>query len=383
MKVLLISRAVLAASYQRRLRELARIGVELTVITPPNWEHQKLEYREENGEYRLQVCQIGFAWPALGKLAHHTFYYKNASRFAEHGPWDIVHIDEEPFNFASYRSLQTLCPRRAKVVFFTWQNILKNYPPPFSFFEGSMFRRACAAVAGNAEAKDVLRVRGFSKPITVIPQFGVDAGDGHLRFDRDRIRKEFGVQDRFIIGYIGRIVPEKGIDTLVHAVAHLPREATLVVVGSGGFQKKIEEIVRAHGLSERVRWVSWVSSEAARKYTASFDVLVLPSRTTRNWKEQFGRVLLEAMACETCVVGSDSGEIPNVIGDAGLVFHEGNELELAAELKRLMDAPSLRESLGRRGRQRVLECFSHARHAKDTLSLYEKICAEAGDRLAL
>lgn len=383
MKVLLISRAVLAASYQGRLRELAKIGVDLTVITPPNWEHQKLECRDDDAGYQLRVCRTGLAWPVLGKLAHHTFYYKGASRVAERGRWDIIHIDEEPFNFACYSSLQMLCAAPARVVFFTWQNILKRYPPPFSFFEGSAFRRACAAIAGNAEAKNVLRHRGFSKPITVIPQFGVDGDDGHLRFDRRRIREEFGLHGRFVIGYIGRMVPEKGIDTLVHAVTHLPGEATLVLVGSGGFQKTLEEIVRAHGLSERVRWVPWVSSEEAKKYMASFDVFVLPSRTTPNWKEQFGRVLLEAMAFETCVVGSDSGEIPNVIGDAGLVFREGDEVELATKLRRLMDAPSLRESLGRSGRKRVLERFSLAGQAKATLSLYEQMCAGTGDGSAL
>jgi len=105
---------------------------------------------------------------------------------------------------------------------------------------------------------------------------------------------------------------------------------------------------------------------------------VLPSRTLSNVKEQFGRVLIEAMACERPVVGSDAGEIPNVIGEAGLIFHEGNEQELAGHVRRLMDDFSLRESLGRRGRERVLERFSYEKVGKDTVDFYRRICSDGG-----
>lgn len=379
MRVLLISRALLASAYQGRVRELAKLGVDLTVIVPHRWEYQKFENRpgDTNRGYQLRVCRTGLAWPALGKLANHTFYYKGVSHLAVNGSWDVVHIDEEPFNFACYRSLRTLCAGPAKVIFFSWQNILKRYPPPFDFFENSAFRRACGAIAGNAEAKDILRIRGFSKPVKVIPQFGVDA-EQPLPPDRSRVREELGLKGRFVVGYLGRIVAEKGIDTLVHAFARLPRETTLVLVGSGPFQKVVEKAVRALGLWGRIRWVPWVKSQDVVKFMVGFDVLVLPSRTTSHWKEQLGRVLLEAMVCETCVVGSNSGEIPNVIGDAGLVFHEGDELELAGQLRRLMEDASLRESLGRCGRQRVLEHFTHTKIARDTLSFYEQIRAGAG-----
>jgi len=104
-------------------------------------------------------------------------------------------------------------------------------------------------------------------------------------------------------------------------------------------------------------------------------VLALPSRTRPNIKEQFGRVLVEAMSCETCVVGSDSGEIPNVIGDAGLIFREGDERELAHRLHQLMDAPAVRESLRHRGRQRVLDHFTYAKIATDTVDFYRRICS--------
>jgi glycosyltransferase involved in cell wall biosynthesis len=101
-----------------------------------------------------------------------------------------------------------------------------------------------------------------------------------------------------------------------------------------------------------------------------FDVLVLPARTTPHWKEQFGHVLIEAMACETPIIGSDSGEIPNVIGDAGLTFPEGDAEALVGAIRRLMRDEDLRRDLARRGRERVLQHYTHECIAQETYRIY-------------
>jgi glycosyltransferase involved in cell wall biosynthesis len=175
------------------------------------------------------------------------------------------------------------------------------------------------------------------------------------------------------VGFVGRIHIEKGLDTLVRALTLLPKSCVLVLVGRGPYRAQLESLIGFLGLSERVRWVPWVSSDEVPEYMNAFDVLVLPSRTRSNWKEQFGRVLVEAMACETCVVGSDSGEIPNVVGDAGFVFHEGDERELAGHLQKLMDSPSLRELFHRYGRKRMLEHFTYAKIAADAVEFYKSV----------
>ncbi|MGA8184241.1 MAG: glycosyltransferase, partial [Terriglobia bacterium] len=154
----------------------------------------------------------------------------------------------------------------------------------------------------------------------------------------------------------------------------LSGDCTLALVGNGPDRLRLEALVEELGLGHRVRWMPWVKSNEVAEYMNAFDAMVLPSRTIRTWKEQFGRVLVEAMACETCVVGSDSGEIPNVIGDAGMVFHEGDERELADQLRKLMDDSSLRESIGRRGRERVLQHYTHEVIARDTAAFYEQVC---------
>ena len=105
-------------------------------------------------------------------------------------------------------------------------------------------------------------------------------------------------------------------------------------------------------------------------YFRGLDVLVAPSMSRPNWTEQFGRVLVESMACGVPVIGSSSGEIPNVIGDAGLIFPEGDVDGLASALQTLMDDPSRRDEMGARGRSRVLDKFTQARIVDETYAVY-------------
>jgi glycosyltransferase involved in cell wall biosynthesis len=106
---------------------------------------------------------------------------------------------------------------------------------------------------------------------------------------------------------------------------------------------------------------------------AALDCLVLPSRTTARWKEQFGRVLVEAMACGVPVVGSSSGEIPRVIGDAGAVVPEGDAGALTRAVRALADDPAECAALGARGRARVLRDFTQEQIVADTLGFYREL----------
>ncbi len=103
------------------------------------------------------------------------------------------------------------------------------------------------------------------------------------------------------------------------------------------------------------------------------DLLVLPSLTRPNWKEQFGRVLMEAMACQVPVLGSDSGEIPYVIGEGGRVVPEGDVAALRGAIAALSIAPDERRELGRRGRERVLAHYTQQRVAAETVALYRRL----------
>lgn len=150
--------------------------------------------------------------------------------------------------------------------------------------------------------------------------------------------------DLFTVGYAGRLVTSKGVDDLLKAVAAMQRPARLVLVGEGPERERLEA---APGVTVQIGW----SHENMNQALSQFDVLVLPSRTTPSWKEQFGRVLLEALWCGVPVVGSDSGEIPHLIErtGGGRIFPEGDVLALAAILDELADSPELCRSLAETG----------------------------------
>ena len=161
---------------------------------------------------------------------------------------------------------------------------------------------------------------------------------------------------------------------LLYAVRDLPGLWRLHIVGEGSQRDAIETQVLEMGLESRVTFEkSWLPSLRMPAFYRQLDALVLPSRTRPNWVEQFGRVLIEAMACGVPVIGSDCGEIPNVIGDAGLVFPEDDAPALRGHLEQLMRDAELWSSLSLRGRERVLTHFTQRAIAAQTMTVYQEM----------
>jgi glycosyltransferase involved in cell wall biosynthesis len=366
MRVLMVSKALVAGVYQRKLEELAALpDMQLLAVVPPFWSERRvgairLAPMFTEG-YELVVEAMRF------NGRHHVHYYPGLwDRVRAFRP-DLVHIDEEPYNLAAAHATLLARRTRARCVFFTWQNLNRRYPPPFSRFERYCYRNAAAAIAGNADAAVVLRQKGYHGPIDVIPQFGVDP-----EIFRPRERPP-GRGRPFTIGYYGRLVPEKGVDTLIKAAARLPSRPRVVVAGAGDSLLALRALAGRLGVRDRVEFRGAIPSDAIPDLLSELDAVVVPSRTRTNWKEQFGRVIVEAMACAVPVVGSDSGEIPNVIGDAGLVFPEGDAQALAARLQTLIDDPELARRLGEAGRMRVLARYTQAQVAAATYGVYRMV----------
>lgn len=368
MRVVMVSKALVSAAYHGKLREMAKLGVDLTLIVPPRWGSQVLEVRDA-AEYRVRVLPC-----ALSGYNHFHFYTRSMGRISA----DLVYIEEEPWSLVTWQFMRACVRQHLPAVVFTWQNIYKNYPTPFAAIERFTYRHVDAAIAGNHEARDIMLARGFTKPISVIPQLGV-APDLFVRRDAGPLRRRLGLEGKFVAGYLGRIVEEKGIADLVRAVARLPRRCCLLMVGDGPYRHQAEKLAAASGIAERIRWVPQVHSLEVVEYLSAIDVLALPSRTTKRWKEQFGRVLVEAMACGTPPVGSSSGEIPNVIGDAGLIFPEGDVEALASRLATLSENPGLVAELGAKGRTRVLQKFTHAIIAAKSVELFSTVLSSRAE----
>ena len=363
MKVLLLHKALVNGAYQKKAEALAALpGVELTLVVPPSWREarwgvQPLERRYTAG-YSLLAAPIWF------NGHHHVHCYPTLGRIVRRVRPDIFHVDEEPFNLATAEAFFWAGRAGARALFVTWATVYRDYPPPFSLFERYTHRRAAAAIAGNTDALAILRRRGYSGPARVVP-LAIDPALYPAR--------EGGRGDPFTIGYLGRLVPEKGVEVLLDAAVRLRGDYRVLIVGGGVEEPQLSARAGRLGLERRVEFVPQAPSDQVPAWLRRFDLLAVPSLTTPTWKEQFGRVIIEAMATAVPVVGSDSGEIPRVIGDAGLVVPEGDPAALAAALQSLIDDEPRRRSLAAAGRERVLAQYTWERVARQYYALYEEM----------
>lgn len=370
MRVLMISKACVTATYRTKLVSLNRLQPDVTVglVVPPQWGTLPFEPMPEDATYPLYIV------PALLNGHHHFHRYRGLSKIVAQFRPDFIHIDEEHYSWVTDQAVQIAKRLKIPTVFFTWQNLFKAYPWPFSAIEKRVFGYVSGAIAGNHEALEVLRRKGFQKPVAVIPQFGVDP-----RFSPEVLPSlplPAGWERNFVIGYVGRLIAEKGLDDLLAAVARVMAkrdDVRLVLVGTGPWQSVGQAQAVLRGIDARVQWVPWVRSDEMPGTMVRFKTLVLPSRTGTRWKEQFGRVLTEAMASGVPVVGSNSGEIPEVIGEAGRVFPEGDDEALAEALLELHDDSDLWHRLRSKGIERVRAHFTQEVIAHKTLAVYASL----------
>jgi glycosyltransferase involved in cell wall biosynthesis len=276
-------------------------------------------------------------------------------------------MDEEPYNLATWLAVRQAKKTGVKSLFFSWQNICQKYPFPFNWFEQQVLSSVDYALMGNRAAVDVWEEKGYEGQYGVIPQFGVQPDIFSPPPGRDEGRT-------FNIGSAGRrLVPEKGIDLVLRAAARLPGIWRIQIAGDGPARRELERLAVELGIQDRVHFDGVIASNQMPAYLRQLDVLVLPSRALPNWKEQFGRILVEAMACGVPVIGSDSGEIPNVIGDAGLIFPEDNVKALHNHLLTLLKDETLRRRLEQAGRERVLNHYTQEQIAAKTVDVYREM----------
>ncbi|MGC8784183.1 MAG: glycosyltransferase [Armatimonadota bacterium] len=371
MRVLLFSKAATRAVYHRQYEQIATQPCveDLMVVVPPYWREPHvgkihLEAVTPRG-YHLQVT------PLRWNGHYHLYYAPCLPRLIRQFRPDLVHIDEEVYNFATYHAALAAQRAGAHAVAFCWQNIYRRYPPPFRWFEKALARKLSGVIAGNADAAQVLQQKGFRIPVGIIPQYGVDT---ELFTPGD-----MPASPPFRIGYLGRLVPAKGIDVLLESLKSLPSDCEVWIAGEGDespWRERAEQL----GVAQRVHWLGAIPSTHVAGFLRQLHVLVLPSRTTPRWKEQFGRVLVEAMACGVPVIGSDSGEIPRVIGEGGLIFREGDAHHLAQQIRVLSEQTELRLELSQAARERAVRQFSMKKVAAEYVAFWESVMKKSHAR---
>lgn len=374
LRVLAVGHSYVIAQNRAVAREVARDpAFEVTVAAPAVY----------HGDFRREVCEPEQAGsplrlepiPARWTRRVHVFRYnaRVLRRLMRSNRFDAVHGWEEPYIFAGYQ----LARAAGNMPFGVWtaQNLPKRYPPPFAAFERATLKRARLWAAAAGGVFENLVSRGYPAETGRIITLAVETDRFRpLPPDAKRaVREELGLPEPLIV-QLGRVNEDKGVRVLLAALEGLgERPWGLLMLGNGPLEGEVLRWAEARGWGDRVRVGAVRHGEVPRRLAAA-DLLVAPSQTTPHWKEQFGRMLIEAFACGVPVIGSDSGEIPRVVGDAGRIVPEADAAAWTRAIRELLDDPAARADLAAKGLERCGQ-YSVAAVAERWKDFYRDLAA--------
>jgi glycosyltransferase involved in cell wall biosynthesis len=352
------------------------------VVVPDRWKHYgRWRPLEILDDAKAVIHPNKVRWPWLGPAQFYLHWYPGLKSVVKSFRPDVIDVWEEPWGLISLQAarVRDRYAPQAKLVLETEQNINKQLPLPFEWIRRKSLKSADWLVSRNPEGVDVCRAKGYTGPATVLPN-AVDA-ELFQPMDRSQARASLGFTGR-VLGYIGRLVPEKGLAGLIAAMEQMSEDVSLVFVGEGPMEAELRASAAALGLGDRVSFLGRKPLNELPRYMNALDALVLPSLTTPSWKEQFGRVIIEAFACGTAVVGSDSGAIPHVISDDGWVFRENDIDDMTKALSKCLAASDSDQEKKRHARRkRVLEEFTWSVVAQRYVKVYRSLLAADAEAL--
>ena len=378
-RLLCVGHSYCVALNRRLAHEMAKVGSEQWTVTAvaPSF------FQGDLGPIRTtavagEACSLVTVRAFLSRHVH-FFFYGRKLRDILRQPWDAVHCWEEPYIVAGGQVAWWTHPR-SRLVFWTGQNTAKRYPPPFSRIERYCVDRCAGWMARGQTGVDALRARGYArKPHRAVP-LGVDTErfypDTEAR-KRTRTRLGWPCGGPPAVGYLGRFVEEKGVTMLTRMLDELAADWRALFVGGGPLEGELRNWARSHG--DRVRIVTDVPHDQVPEYLNAMDVLCAPSQTRPHWREVFGRMLIEAFACAVPVIASDSGEIPYVVGDAGLIVGEQDRAAWEQGLGNLLENPSCRRVLSARGFERARTIYAWPAVARQHLSFLDELTQNAAN----
>src|SRR5262245_17380024 len=364
-----------AVGLNRRLaHEMARVGAgswEITAAAPSYFRGDLRPLPLET--IANEPCRLE-SIPAFLTSRIHLMIYGRRLRKILREPWDLVHCWEEPY-ILSGGQIALWAPRSAVLVYATFQNIAKQYPPPFRWIEKFALARATGWVAfGRTVYEAQSQKRCYEQRQRRIIPLGVDLE--RFRPDpkaRETVRLELGwdTPGPPVVGYLGRFVPEKGLNILMTALEQTRAPWRALFVGGGPMELSLRDWASRWGGAVRI--VTGVKHDQVPTYLNAMDLLCAPSQTTPGWREQLGRMLIEAFACGVPVVASDSGEIPHVVADAGVIAAEQDATAWSRALSELLDNSSRRAEFADRGMERARISFAWPIVARRHLDFFSEL----------
>ena len=286
----------------------------------------------------------------------------------------IVH-SAETFLPISEQAVVACLPRGIPLVLTCWENIPFLHDDDGRLAERKFMVRDAAAMflAVTDAAREALLLEGVPSERVIVQPMGVNRDVFRPSLRDETLGRQWSIPQGWrTVLYCGRLIREKGVLDLVRAVALLPM-TILILVGSGPERRRLESAARALDISDRVRFVGGAAYDDMPRIYSMADVFCLPSVTTPYWQEQFGMVLVEAMACGVPVVTTASGSIPEVVGESGVVTAPYASTELADALRAVLDDHDLATKLSRAGQLRVQARFDATRVAAAIGDLYARL----------
>jgi len=359
-RALVLSHTYLQPSHRGKLRALAARGLEVTVAMPQRWRDPWFGQPIDVAWERQGGLEV-FPLPASASNA--TYGRRALKALLRDRRPDLIQIEEEPDTPVAKQVLGAARRLGIPTVLFTHQNVDLDQGWWTAWHQRRMLRKLTGLVAGSDLAGTLVRRDAPNLPIAVIPQLGALAPHEPQHVPHEGLA----------IGFVGRLVPQKGLDTLLQALA-LQRgmKWRLTIVGDGPERERLEARATELRLAARVRWTGGLPAEQVANLWPDLDVLVQPSLALRDWREANGHILIEAMANEVAVLGTDSGVIPELIGDAGVVAPAGDVEGLAAAFERLSDNTT-RRALAQAARARALRLYSDDAIAERTLQFWQQV----------
>jgi glycosyltransferase involved in cell wall biosynthesis len=372
MRVLFISHAYVVGINQGKLNAIAQMeGIEVGLLAPSNW--KALEWNRalplERPYSNIQI----YAAPVIftGRVGAYVYAPWTIWKVLQNFNPDIIQVEAEVFSLCAFEVAIFARMIDKPIVIFGWENQLRQLPLLRWQICRFVLHNASAIIPGNQDGADIMKKWEYTGQLEVMPQMGVDP-----QFFAPVPTSPTPSAGIFRVGFLGRLAHSKGIDIIFNAVAQLRDRninIQIILCGSGSEEKKLRKLAEHLQISDQILWRGAVPHDKAPAELSQFDVLVLPSRSTTTWKEQFGHVLIEAMSMGIPVVGSSSGEIPNVIGRSDLVFPEENHNALANILTRLIDDSEWRQETKQWGIERVHQLYSHEKIARRLIFLWHSI----------
>ena len=369
MKVVLVT-PYYTLSMQRKVVHLALSGIEVRQVIPQTY------YGQVNPVLR-QSAPIANHVSVPVKLVrpfdpHRAMIVSMLAWLKDFTP-DLIAVEWDPDTLMAAQTAlaRSLWSRQSKLLLHSWQNVARPLSLPVRLVLRYTLQATDGICCTNRAGVALLQNWRYKGQLFYQPWLGVDTSIFYRR-ERETLRRSLGL-DGFVVGYVGRLSPEKGVDDLIKAMTRLPDDVQCALIGDGPEKLELRHLALTEGVAGRVHSLDQIPNESLAQYFSMLDVLVLPSRTTAVWKEQYGRVLLEAMACKVPIIGSDCGAIPEVVGQAGLIFPEGDIERLADCIRAFHQDPELGSKYGQWGYAQVVAKYSQEKIAAQMAEVYQRV----------